>query len=90
MNDEIRQMFEPMFFVQFASFLAVSAVFIGLAAHATRRLLRQYVVHRNETRTVIWMAVIWLVPVLGPLFALSAVDSMRAERKLGSGDAPLA
>ena len=70
---------------QIASFLVVSAVFIGLAIHATRRVLRRYIVTRDEARTIMWLAAIWLVPGLGPLFAMSATDTGNPSLRVPDG-----
>ena len=85
MNNEIRDTLSihwPLLLAQIATFLVVAAVFIGLAVHATRRVLRRYDARREETRIVVWIAAIWLLPVLGPLLALGAADSSHTERSL--------
>ena len=85
MNIEMRDALSihwPLLLAQLAAFLAVAAVFIGLALHATRRVLRRYDARQDETRVVMWIAVTWLLPVLGPLLAMSAAESGSTSRSL--------
>ena len=70
----------PLLLSQAASFIAVTAVFVGLSIHATRRVLRSFDTSRDETRMVVWIAVVWMVPMLGALLAMSAADSILRER----------
>lgn len=81
MNNETRDALS-IHWTQIATFLVVAAVFLVLAVHATRRVLRRYSPQREVTLLVVWIAVIWLLPVLGPLLAMSAAESGSNERSV--------
>jgi len=58
----------PLVLSQVVAFLLAGAIFIGLPLMVTLCCSRRF---RGGGRLALWLAIVWLIPILGPLLGLA-------------------
>jgi hypothetical protein len=62
---------------QVVSLLFGAAVLIGLPLVITLSCVRRF---RGDGRLALWLVIVWLIPILGPLFGLAVAQAFLAPR----------